>query len=246
MIYYIFDNTYEGLLTAIYEAFYRDQPPDHIVRRCQYEPGLFSREIEIKTDREKADKVSAGIKDRISGKSRKWIYYAFLSEVPHIDTEIYRYLKLGFARGQRLEKLLTNDLVLKIKGISKKVGREKHRLLGLLRFRRLSNGIFYAPFESDYNVITLMAPHFAGRMSDQEWIIHDRSRGLAVLYNKEEWILTEIIGEPGLDYAEDEELYQDLWQEFFETVALRQRENPGLQRQYMPRRYWKYLIEEVD
>ena len=31
MIYYIYDNTFEGLLTAIYEAYYRRENPDDII-----------------------------------------------------------------------------------------------------------------------------------------------------------------------------------------------------------------------
>jgi predicted DNA-binding helix-hairpin-helix protein len=36
----------------------------------------------------------------------------------------------------------------------------------------------------------------------------------------------------------------NLWQEFFDSVALSNRRNLRLQRQYMPTRYWKNLIEK--
>ena len=47
-----------------------------------------------------------------------------------------------------------------------------------------------------------------------------------------------------IKYSEDEEYYQKLWQGFFDNIAIKNRNNPGLQRQLMPKRYWKYLIEK--
>ncbi|HBG76385.1 MAG TPA: hypothetical protein DDW86_05450 [Clostridiales bacterium] len=37
---------------------------------------------------------------------------------------------------------------------------------------------------------------------------------------------------------------QQLWKQYFEGIAIRGRYHPGLQRQFMPRRYWKYLVEK--
>lgn len=44
--------------------------------------------------------------------------------------------------------------------------------------------------------------------------------------------------------AENEVLYQRLWKRYFKAITIRERINPKLHRQHLPRRYWKYLTEK--
>ena len=91
----------------------------------------------------------------------------------------------------------------------------------------------------------MLAPHFVRRLPDQDWIIHDRKRMLAAIYNREEWVLTELDSLPEPKITEEEKYYQALWQSFYKNVAIESRKNPRLQAQFMPRRYWDYLIEKT-
>ncbi len=45
---------------------------------------------------------------------------------------------------------------------------------------------------------------------------------------------------------EKEELYQTLWQQYFQSVNIKARKNMKLHIQHMPKRYWKYLVERVE
>ena len=45
-------------------------------------------------------------------------------------------------------------------------------------------------------------------------------------------------------YDEQEDLYQSLWQTYFDSVNIKARKNMKLHIQHMPKRYWKYLIEK--
>lgn len=69
--------------------------------------------------------------------------------------------------GRDVDNNLANNAVLTIKKINLKVGEERHALLRLLRFKMLENGILYATLEPQYNIVGLMAPHFANRMSNE-------------------------------------------------------------------------------
>ncbi len=114
---------------------------------------------------------------------------------------------------------------------------------GLLRFERLEDGPYYAPMAPDHNILCLMAPHFASRLADQKWAIHDVRRGFAVLYDGVRWTVetAEEIERSAL--ASEESLYQQLWKEYFKKAASPDRKNLQLQRQFMPRRYWRFLTE---
>ncbi len=244
MNYYIYDGSFPGMLTAVYEAFYTKDKPDKIITYQDYQHGLFENNIEIETDLDKSDRVYNAIKKKISLNSLRKIYNAYLSEEKDIALLLYKYLQVGFKIGSRIDSYLNNDIVDQVSKISSRVSKEKHLILGLLRFKKIQGGVFYAPFEPDYNIISLIAPHFSQRLSDQDWIIHDRKRKIAAIYNKDEWLITEMENPDKIIYTEEEAFYQELWQGFYNSIAIKDRKNPRLQSQYMPKRYWKYLVEK--
>lgn len=43
--------------------------------------------------------------------------------------------------------------------------------------------------------------------------------------------------------TESEKEFQGLWKIFFQTIAIKERTNKRLQMQYMPKKYWKDLVE---
>ncbi|MBO8137829.1 MAG: TIGR03915 family putative DNA repair protein [Desulfotomaculum sp.] len=246
MLYYIYDGSFQGLLTAVYEAYYRREEPFDITPENNFSGDLFARQVHIKTDGDKAGRVFRAVKEKISPRAIKQVYYVFLSEIMQRETLIYCYLKKGFKLGKDVDLYLTDKTVHEIQKVSQKVGREKHRMLGLIRFRKLVGDIYYAPIEPDYNIVTLVAPHFARRLSDQNWVIHDTRRGSAVLYNKKEWVLAQL--DPGREFrlSEEEKDYQQMWRGYFNSASVPGRTNTRLQRQFMPVRYWKYLIEKQE
>jgi len=243
MIVYIYDGTFPGLLTAVYEAFYQKEKPGQILKEWDYSQNLFSQPIYISSDNGKADKVFNAIKERISFTALKNVYYAFLSETDNGDTLIYNYLKLGFKMGKYVDGNHSHETVSRLHEICKKVAREKHRMLGLIRFRLIRGDVYYASMEPDHNVIALIAPHFARRMSDQNWIIHDIKRKTAIVYNQTEWVMTDLEITQALPIDEEEYLYQKVWKTYFDKIAIRERKNPRLQKSFIPSRYWKHLVE---
>jgi probable DNA metabolism protein len=244
MICYIFDGSFEGLLTSIYEAYYRNDKPEEIVPEWQFVPTLLSEPVYIKTDTEKSTKVNAAIKSKISKPSLSLIYHVYLSELQGSCTLVYEYIKQGFKLGKDVDLHLHKDCVLEVHNINKKVTYECHRMLGFVRFKRVEN-MFYSSIEPDHNILGLIASHFAERLPNENWIIHDLRRDLAVFYNTKGWIVTPLAKEKAENFfiAEESELYETLWKEFFKTIAVEDRLNPRLQKQMMPARYWKHLTE---
>lgn len=240
---YVYDGTFEGLLTAIHEAYYRHELPEKILRTEAFQQSMFDTYVHITTDEIKSDKVYDSIRRKISPLALQHVYYTYLSDFEDAGTWIFNYLRLGWKTGSKVDLHLSDDRVLAVHNASRKVGFEKHRMLGLLRFKKLSEDFFYAPFEPDHNIVSLIAPHFSKRLSDQNWIIHDVRRNIGALYNKCEWVLTDLENSMDFSSNRDEQIYQTLWKQYFDSIAIRSRENPKAQKQHMPRRYWKHLIE---
>lgn len=99
MIIFIYDGSFEGLLTAIYEAYYRKPRPDKIVTLSEYEQNFLNTDVLLQTDRNKAHRVSNAIRSKISDRTLEYTYYAFLSELPGISEDINKYIHQGFKIG---------------------------------------------------------------------------------------------------------------------------------------------------
>lgn len=244
MLAYVYDGTFEGLLTAVYEAYYRGEGPETLVDGREMQANFLDRYVSIDTDPAKADKVFRSIREKISGDALQRAYHVFLSEDSERGRIIYDYLRLGWKMGYRVDLHLSDDRVFRVHQISQRVEYERHKLLGFVRFRQVESGIFYAPIGPDHNIVELLAPHFAERLAGQNWIIHDVKREVAVLYNGREWVVSDFRYDELPAEAGEEETYQRLWKLFFNAIAIESRKNPRLQRQWMPRRYWKYLTEK--
>ena len=244
MLAYVYDGSFEGLLTAIHEAYYRKQKPELVLNKKNLQFSLLDEYVYIDTEPEKSDRVYGSICENISCESLQHIYHVFLSEHPEAGTIIYHYLKYGWKVGSKVDLHISDDRVLKVHEISLRVEHEIHRLMGFVRFRQVQGGLFYAPVRPDNNVVELLAPDFAERLADQSWIIHDVGRDIAALYNTRSWVISDFSVDELPTPTEDETENRKLWKEFFDTLAIPSRYNPKLQRQLMPRRYWDYLVEK--
>jgi probable DNA metabolism protein len=244
MICFVFDGSFEGLLTSIYEAYYNKNKPEEIIPSWQFQPTLITEPIYIKTDEEKSSRVYKAIKNKISKRALELIYHTYLSEIDGCCSQIYNYIKLGFKLGSQVDLYLHEDSVLNIHNINNKVTNECHRMLGFVRFKSIAN-MYYSTIEPDHNILGLIASHFSARLPNENWIIHDVKRSLAVFYNKREWILTPFTIENINNFTikEEPELYESLWKDFYKTIAIADRINPGYQKRNMPQRYWKHLTE---
>ncbi|MGI6668341.1 MAG: TIGR03915 family putative DNA repair protein [Acetivibrionales bacterium] len=244
MTVYIYDGSFEGILTAVFEAFSRKEAPCAILPENNLQQDFLVSYVFIRTDPAKSERVCKAVPDKISGESLENIYHVFLSEHPDAATLIYKYLKLGFAMGGKVDMHLADNTVFKVMDICRKLELELHRMMGFVRFRQVEGGIFYSPIAPDNNIVELLAPHFAERLPGQNWIIHDVKREIAALYNTEKWIISEFCTGDIPKATQDEKQYAALWKKLFETLEIPDRKNPQLQRRLLPRRYWDYLTEK--
>ncbi len=243
MLYYFYDGSFDGLLTAIYQAYHRREIPHGILIEEDFQESLLTEKVYIKTETEKSQRVYQSIKTKISNRALRDIFYVYLSELADAGTWIYEYLRLGWKIGKRFDGMFSDDRVLRVHKTSQKVAREKHRMLGLIRFRCLEDDIYYAPISPKYNIVGLLIPHFLNRFPRQSWIIHDVNRKIGVFYNGETWSLRDMDLENPVEFSDNEKLYQSLWKEYFKSIAIKDRINPKLQKRNLPMKYWRFLIE---
>lgn len=113
----------------------------------------------------------------------------------------------------------------------------------MLRFIKVGDNLFYASIHPDNNIIENLGQHFIRRLPTQNFIIHDKNKNIAFLYNTKEYKIVDSTLLTIPDISENEKMYQELWTAFFKTIAIKERTNARLQMQYMPKKYWKDLVE---
>jgi probable DNA metabolism protein len=253
MTTYVFDGSFEGLLTAVFE-FYDMKPgsvkliPQHI-----HEPDLLNNYVEIISDEAKATRVWAGLQKKLSTNWQTRFYKTFLSESAESFQHLFDYACYVFDNSVRVEANYGHPSVIAIAKMDKSVNRERHRMKAFIRFQQTADGIFYAPIEPDYNVLPLIADFFRNRYADQKWIIYDLKRKYGLYYNLEkvEEVAFELIDQvkndeylPSTVVNDKEELYSILWHDYFRSTNIPARKNMKLHLQHVPKRYWKYLTEK--
>ena len=78
-------------------------------------------------------------------------------------------------------------------------------------------------------------------------MIVDDKRSLAVVHPKDEDYYVTPLSIKELQKLQtiekQRDIYTDLWKEFFEPIAIKERENPRCQRTHMPPHYRKHVTE---
>lgn len=253
MLIYIYDGTFEGLLSCIFEAYSVKRFPDEIQQEGKQAENLFAETIKIKSDSEKASRVWKGIQQKLSAKNRQLLYYAFLSEEQGIEMKILRFARRLFSEEVNIETDLGDPDVLDVVQNARKVKKEAMRMMQFVRFQQTKDQLYFCGIEPLFDVIPLVLGHFKKRFADQQWLLYDLKRNYGAFYNKktvEEVVLssseinrkTGQVSENVLN--EGDAFYQTLWKSYFENISIKERKNLRLQRQHMPRRFWKYLTEK--
>ena len=168
---------------------------------------------------------------------------------------------------------VTGDEEEQVRAAAYKVSRELHRIRGFLRFSPDRCGIYTARCAPDHFVLPALAVHFTARFGAAPWAIRDEKRRLVLtpfpvagergaeggpadfcLMDAAEYDAPA----PGREYAAEadriaedcatqhrgtENDAEDLWRIYHGSVSNADRQNPALQKRFMPARYRPYLPE---
>lgn len=248
---FLCEDSLDGILTGVYEAY--DSRLGHRNIRLKTEEidtlELFCEYRTVRTDLEKAEKVLRTVRKRMGEKAKEAVCYAAACPDERRADAIYRLIVLGLSLpdGKEALNFLQDPSVLLVEKLRYKAWHEAERMLGFLRFEELPGGVLYACMEPPYAVLPLIAPHFADRLLQENWIIHDKKRELLAVHRKYAgWMLADAkLLE--LRYIEgrssEEENFQALWRTFCKSIAIEERRNPRCQQNLLPLRFRPSMTE---
>ena len=238
---YLYDGTFEGLMTCIYYHYKKGKATGIYVISNYQQSIVYQSEI-VETDILKAKIVSDAINRLISKEAYVHVYYCYLSNDAEKENLILDFLIFAFKYGRNTMNFYTHEKVLPINEIYKRVAREEHRVLGILRFSEIG-GILYAKYSPDNDISILLADHFADRYKHEKFIIYDEKRKKVVVYANNNWEIKENINIDDIEFSIKETMIQKLWKQYFTDLAIKERKNINLQFQFVPSRYRKNMTE---
>lgn len=242
---YLCEDSFEGIMTAVYDAWAGRLGHDNVCLALdgEYNLTLFSEYTKVETDMEKAEKVARTLR-KLSWEVYACVYRAAMSPDSEKADRIYRFIVLAVRDGARVLDQLHVPAVKAVFAMAGKVSTEAHRFLQFIRFRELENGVLFSRIDPKSQVITLVAPHFEDRLPGENWLIYDATHRLVAIHAKNTpWLLKRDaqIGEALSSDRQGD--YEELWKIFFHTIAIEGRENPRCQRNMLPMWYRKNMLE---
>lgn len=255
MIIFVFDNTFEGLLTSVFEAYSRRVFPDALFPEGEPLPLFHDEVFTVITEEEKAKRVWRGLQKKLSSGALSCLAQCWLAEEAETPMLLFRYIRKAIDAPRSIETNFADPDVLEFSRMWKRVDWERLRMLQFIRFQKAADGTFFAAVEPEKNALPLAIDHFKDRFADQPWLIYDIKRAYGFYYDlkevrqvtfeegsREGHLVTGILDESLMD--KDEKLFQQLWKTYFKAICIKERLNPRKHKQDMPVRYWKHMTEK--
>lgn len=247
MIHYIYDGSFDGLLTIIFETYAQQERPDSIGDSLSSLLIMDTRQIP--TDKEKAARVRNKLEAICGKQGLRLLYKCFLSEKKVREMQIYRFVERMVRERRNILHDYRDPIIVEMQRTAKQVDREVHRMHAFVRFQETTDGKFMALINPDFYVIPLIGAHFRKRYPGFEWVIYDIRRKVGIRHNEGKVqrlngdANTRVKLEPD-ELTEKERLMQHLWRTYFEHVNIAERRNDRLHQQHIPKRYWPLLTEK--
>ena len=240
---YYYDGSFDGLLTVIFIA-YKDRKNNElriIVKTGQLLLGL--DDINVITNFSKARRVEKAICDKLSQNFLNNIQTCFLSCDKNKDIVIVHTVYKALKQGKEILNSL-DEHAFYVNKFVKQVLNERHRYLGVLRFKEVKDGTMFSTIEPKNNVLPILLSHFINRMKREKFAIFDKGRKMIVYYDTKK-VEIFFVKSLEIEWSDEEIEYSELWKTFHKSISIKERENKKLQQSNLPKYYWKHLVEDM-
>ena len=251
MYVYLCQDTPESIFTGIYNIYQdRHNLPDTRIL-LEQEAMLFAEYITVTADAQKAAKVIRTIHRQFGERDAHFIFMALSAPSPDKAEAVYRTIAYGLehhvGQGHLFDHLANRNVLLTHK-LGLRASREAQHLKGFTRFRELENGILFAEIDPKNDILPDLMEHFSDRFPMENLMLLDEGRQTFGIHRSGEgWFLAagEGVAERVKEAAvtEGELVYSALFRRFCTSIAIKERENPELQRNFLPMRFRPYMTE---
>ena len=243
MANYYYDGSFDGLLTVIYMAYENRENKILRVSAKAEQLILALDDIHVITDFSKARRVEKSICEKLSYNFFNSIRTCFLSFDKNKDTVIIHTVYKALKQGEEILNSL-DEHAFYVNKLVKQVLNERHKYLGLVRFKEMKDGTMFSTIEPKNNVLPILLSHFINRMKREKFAIYDKKRKMIAYYDTKK-VEIFFVKSLEIEWSDEEIEYSELWKTFHKSISIKERENKKLQQSNLPKYYWKHLIEDM-
>lgn len=238
----IYDGTFEGFLTLVYDVYYEKLNVQDIIKEQNYESLLLDEAKFIDTHKEKYEKVYQGISSKFPKFYVEKIFNTFMCDSKEFEKDLLSFIILGFKDIKQLENI-NYEFIANLKALEHELFRHVHKMYAYARFKELEDDTLYSQIESKFNVVYFLGKHFKKRFNNQNFIIHDINRKIAYIHTNEFKGIQNVASFEQPQISKNEEKFDKLWKSFFNSVSIKERENLKLQQNQVPLLYRNMMNE---
>ena len=242
---YLYNGDFLYLLSLIkYLCDFKIKPDN--IKDNSFSPSLFDNVINLNIVVD--DNIVESFIESIGINNFKIIFYTFLSNDINKELIIYYFYLNTLKYKDNIIYMRNLKCVSESLKIAKYVKHEAHKYKGFVRFKELENNVLYAEIEPTNDVLYIISKHFELRLKNEYWIIKDMKRNKLSVYDKNNFFI--ISGDNfklfNNNLSEEELDIEKLWKEFYKTIGIESRKNDKCRMNFMPKKYWKYILEVSD
>ena len=239
---YLYDGSFDGLLSCIFESYLRHERPGMIVPEYEFEQEVLWHVRMIETDGDHAERVMKKLSDTLGADGMRLIRVAFLYGSGGKETAIYRFCRFALKVGKEAVYMLGKEPVAVLYDMEKAVLNEAHLLKGFVRFSDY-HGMLAAVIEPKHCVLPLLKRHFAQRYPEEHFLLYDSTHKMALIYRPHESRIIPLEEFVPPDASLPERQYRRMWQEYYDAIEIKPRHNPRCRMTHMPKRFWGCMTE---
>ncbi|MBE6963094.1 MAG: DNA metabolism protein [Ruminococcaceae bacterium] len=239
MVYY-YDGSFDGFLCCIFESYANKEVLTAIYRDEDDIPTLFASRT-ILTDKNHANRVLRKIV-KCSSFAAELLQKGFLTCLPEKEMHLYRLVVKLLEEGCGFLRNFSDETLYPIAAAVRHLNGEAHLLKGFVRFSELG-GVLGGEIEPKNRVLPLLRSHFCARYQGESFFLYDRTHKEALFYSAGKAVICPLESFQMAPPDEAEARYRLLWKRFYDTIAIKERENPRCRITNMPKRYWNTMTE---
>lgn len=241
---YTYKDTFSSLLSLIkYLSTFNIKNIN--IKNDLYTPNLLEREIFLDIN---TLNIEAVIINDIGIINFNVLFYLYLSNEKNKENIMYYFYLNALRYKDTILKRRNLNCVTEANRIIKYVKGENHKFKGFVRFKELNSKILYSEINPTNNILPILSIHFKNRLKEECWIIKDVNRNIYALYDKKAIQIVNVEKIPlNVENLSNTEIEMEtMWKTFYNTIGIEERKNNRCRMNFMPKKYWKYILEVGD
>ena len=183
MLVFRYDKSFDGLLSALFDAYAMRAFPEQLIGPGEPEPLFTERVHEVATDPAHAARVWRGLERRLVVRARSMLVYAWHGEQERSDLLMLRCMRRVFDEGGGVLADQADPDMKALHRLALKVSHECERLRQFVRLQKAADGTYFAAATPEHDALPLSLDYFTDRFADQRWLIYDRRRDYGYYYD---------------------------------------------------------------